>query len=87
MKVIELAVKDTQGKEYVMLARNTTELDILVTDIEFGGAIQVNNVMILDKKGEFTGYVEDALITITFLDHGTIQFRTCQDYEPKFALL
>jgi len=87
MKVIELAVKDSQGKEYVVLARNTTELDILVTDIEIDGAIQVNNVLILDKHGECTGYVEDALITLTFLDHNTIQFRTCLDFEPKFALL
>lgn len=86
-KVIELSVKDTQGKEFVMLARNTTELDILVTDIELSKAVQVNNVLILNQLGEFAGFVEDALITLTFLDPDTIEHRTCLDSEPKYALL
>lgn len=84
--VIEIAVKDISGTEFIFLARNESEEALLVDDIYAHGAVQVNNVLIM-KDGEVTGYVEDALITLTMLDPLTVMSRECKDPEPKFALL
>lgn len=85
-EVIEISVKDYGGTEFVFLARDKEEAELLEKDIEQLGSLHVNNVLVL-KNGEVTGYVEDALIQLSFLVKETLVMRECKDDQPKFALL
>jgi len=84
--VVEISVKDVQGTEFIMLARNMDEALLLKLDIQNEGSVQVNNVLIM-KDGEVAGYWEDTLIMLSFLDDSTTYMRICKDDKPKFALL
>lgn len=86
MDVIEISVLDYGNTEYIFLARNEEEEGMLLSDIGEKGAVQVNNVLIM-KDGEVTGFVENALITLTMLEPLSVMSRVCKDDQPKFALL
>lgn len=85
-EVIEISVKDYNGTEFVFLARDKEEAELLEKDINDFCSLHINNVLIL-KDGEVAGYVEDALIMLAFLDKTTTIMRECKDDQPKFALL
>ena len=85
-EVIEISVKDYYGTEFVFLARDIDEALLLKQEIQDDGSTVVNNVLVM-KHGEVTGYIEDALIMLSFLDDETVRLRECKDDQPKFALL
>lgn len=85
-EVIEISVKDIYNTEFIFLARNMNEALMLKNDIKNHHSVNINNVLIM-KDGEVSGYVEDALIMLSFLDDETVRLRECKDDQPKFALL
>lgn len=85
-EVIEISVKDYYGTEFVLLARDIDEASLLKQEIRDDGNVVVNNVLVM-KNGEVAGYIEDALIMLSFLDDETVHLRQCKDDQPKFALL
>lgn len=85
-EVVEISVRDIHGTEFVFLARDFEEALLLKQDIQNHQSVNVNNVLIM-KAGEVSGYVEDALIMLSFLDDDTTYMRLCKDDKPKFALL
>ena len=86
MDVIEISVLDYFDTEFIMLARNEKELEMIKQDIDEYGGVHIHNVLVV-KDGEVTGYIEDAHIMLAFLKSETLQSRVCKDDQPKFALL
>lgn len=84
-EVYEVNIQDIHGTTYVLLARDENEADILAEDIEVHRSVMVRNVLIM-KDGEVSGFVEDSIIVLTYLDISTLDIRKCQDDQPKFAL-
>jgi hypothetical protein len=86
MEVVEISVKDVNGTEFVFLARDMEEALLLKLDIQNHNSVNINNVLIM-KDGEVSGYVENALITLLYLDNDSTVMRLCKDDQPKFALI